>query len=112
MFYDQAEGCYAIVEELSGAEWRWTYYNALAQDARGDAGAAAASFRKTTAKVSDFSPAWWRLGEAEFKAGRYDSARDALRRVLTLPEPARPAAKDPGTTRVATASISAYATLG
>jgi len=112
MFYDQAERCYAIVERLSGAEWRWTYYHALAQDTRGDAEAAAVSFRKIAAKASDFSPAWWRLGEAEFKAGRYDAARDAWSRVRSLPEPARPASKDSGATRVPTASISAYATLG
>jgi hypothetical protein len=29
------------------------------------------------AQASDFGPAWQRLGDAVFKAGRYDEARDA-----------------------------------
>jgi tetratricopeptide (TPR) repeat protein len=112
MWYDQADRCYAVAEELSGFEWRWTYYRALVRDARGDADMLAASLRQVVQKAPDFSPAWWRLGEAEFKAGRYDSARDAWRRVLSLNEPSRPTPKDVGPVRLAAAPMSAYAALG
>ena len=111
MFYDQAERCYAIAEELSGFAWRWTYYRAMVHDARGDADALAAGLRRVVQEAPEFSQAWWRLGEAEFKAARYDSAEDAWRRVLSLPEPARPPANAGSPARVAAAPISAYAAL-
>src|SRR5207249_6153300 len=37
MFYGQAQRCYAIAEALSGFNWRWTYYRALALGGLGDA---------------------------------------------------------------------------
>ena len=49
MFYDQAQRGYAIAEELRGASWRWTYYRALAQGARGDADGLAAGLRQVVA---------------------------------------------------------------
>ncbi len=112
MFYEQAERCYAIAEELSGFAWRWTYYRALVRDARGDTDGLAADLREVVKKAPELGTAWWRLGEMEFKAGRYDSARDAWGRVLSLPEPMRPPANAGSPARVAAAPISAYATLG
>ena len=112
MFYDQAERCYAIAEALSGFAWRWTYYRALVRDARGDADALAAGLRQVVKTAPEVSEAWWRLGDVEVKAGRYDSAGDAWRRALSLPEPTRPAAKDGVPARVAAAPVSAYAALG
>lgn len=112
MFYAQADASYAVAEELSGSPWRWTYYRALVQDATGNAGGLGARLREVVARAPDFSPAWWRLGELEFKAGRYDAAERAWRRVLTLPEPSPPALGEGKVRRVATAPMSAYATLG
>ena len=112
MFYDQAQRGYAIAEELRGASWRWTYYRALAQGARGDADGLAAGLRQVVAAAPGFSPAWWQLGEADFKAGHYDRAGEAWRRVLLLPEPARPTATAGSPTRIASAPIAAYASLG
>jgi tetratricopeptide (TPR) repeat protein len=112
MFYDQAQRCYAIAEQLSGFAWRWTYYRALAQGARGNADGLAAGLRLVVAAAPDVSPAWWQLGEIEFKAGRFDEAAEAWRRVLSLPEPARPIASAGSPARVAVAPMSAYATLG
>jgi tetratricopeptide (TPR) repeat protein len=83
MFYEQAERCYEIAEALSG-DWHWTYYAALASSARGDAESLTRGLRRVVAQVPDFGPAWWQLGEAAFKAGRYDEAQDAWQRVLTV----------------------------
>ncbi len=112
MFYEQAQRCYAIAEELSGSAWHWTYDRALAQGTRGDADGLLVGLRRVVAAAPGFSPAWWQLGEAEFKAGRYDRAAAAWRRVLTLQEPTRPAAKAGAPARVVSAPISAYAALG
>ena len=112
MLYEQADQCYAIVEPLSGGEWRWTYYRALVHDARGDADALIASLQRVVSKAPTFSPAWWRLGEAAFKAGRNDAAQDAWQKVLSLPDPARPAAPDNSPVRVPVAPMTAYAGLG
>lgn len=88
LFLDHADRAYAAAEALSGGAWRWTYYRALAAGTRGDTGGLAAGMRRVVADAPDFGPAWWRLGEAEFKAGRYDRAAEAWRRALPLAEPA------------------------
>lgn len=123
LFLDHADRAYAAAEALRGGGWRWTYYRALAAGTRGDAEALTDGLRRVAAAAPDFGPAWWRLGEAEFKAGRYDRADEAWRRVLSLEEPApgtapapapepaaagvaEPAARAPG------APLSAYAALG
>jgi tetratricopeptide (TPR) repeat protein len=85
MFYEQAQRCYEIAEALSG-DWHWTYYSALASSARGDAEGLMLRLRRVVAQAPDFNAAWWQLGEAEFKAARYDEAQSAWRRVLTLDE--------------------------
>ena len=88
LFLDHADRAYAAAEALSGGAWRWTYYRALAAGTRGDTGGLADGMRRVVADAPDFGPAWWRLGEAEFKAGRYDRAAEAWRRALPLAEPA------------------------
>lgn len=112
MLYEQAERCYEIAQALSPSEWRWTYYHALAGEARGDLGGGIAELRRTVAAQPDFSPAWWRLGEAEFKAGHHDLAEEAWRRVVSLPEPTRPVLTSGAPRRETVAPLSAYATLG
>ncbi len=112
MLYAQADASYAVAAELSGSPWRWTYYRALVQDATGNADELAARLREVVDLAPDFSPAWWRLGELEFKAGRYDGAEQAWRRVLALPEPTAPAAGEGKVRRVAAAPMSAHAALG
>ena len=109
MFYEQAERCYDVAAALNPREWRWTYYRALIQSERGEADAVAAAMRRVTA-VTEFGPAWWRLGEAEFKEGRYDRADEAWRRALAAPEPDRMAAESPP--HSAGVPLSAYASLG
>lgn len=110
IFYDQAERCYQLAENLSGFAWRWTYYRALVQGERGNADGLAAGLQRVVAAAPDFGPAWWRLGEAEFKSGRHDRAEEAWRRALALPEPTE--ARAGPALREALAPVSAYATLG
>ena len=112
LFLDRADRAYAAAEALDGGAWRWTYYRALAGGMRGDTETLAAGMRRVTAAAPDFGPAWWRLGEAEFKAGRYEEAAEAWRRARTLPEPAR--ADSPGAQagRPPAVPLSAYGALG
>src|SRR5436309_1453446 len=81
---DQAERCYARAEELDPDDWRWAYYRALAQGERGNGGALVETMRRVIAAAPDFGPAWFRLGEAEFKRARYEAAAEAWRRAASL----------------------------
>jgi tetratricopeptide (TPR) repeat protein len=118
MFHDQADRCYALASALNPDEWRWKYYQALIHSERGEADVVAAAMRQVTGKT-DFGPAWWRLGEAEFKEGRYDRAEEAWRRALKASEPERdrsgtPLGERSGDSPVHPAGIplSAHASLG
>jgi tetratricopeptide (TPR) repeat protein len=111
LYFAQADTAYALAEELDGSEWRWTYNHALVHEVRGDVAAAAASLRSVVVRASHHSPAWWRLGDAEFKLGRLDAASDAWAQARRLPDP--PPLVDPAAPpRRTVASISAYAGLG
>ena len=72
MFFDAAERCYDVAATLAPGEWRWTYYRAVIQSERGGGDALVANLRQVVERAPQFGPAWLRLGEAEFKAGRYD----------------------------------------
>jgi tetratricopeptide (TPR) repeat protein len=110
MFYEPADRAYALAEELS-RDWRWSYFRALVREARGDPAAVAAALGDVVARAPQFSPAWWRLGEAEFKLGRRDPAAAAFEHARTLPEP--PAEPWPGApARKTAAPVAAYAALG
>jgi tetratricopeptide (TPR) repeat protein len=111
LIYDRAEGCYVLAEVLDPSDWQWTYYRALAASERGSVDGLAIGMRSVVAVAPEFGPAWWRLGEAEFKKGRYDAAADAWRRAQSAREPDR---TPPGGTPIHTASVqlSSYAALG
>jgi tetratricopeptide (TPR) repeat protein len=113
MFYAEAERCYRLAEGLAGSEgWRWTYYRALAESERGESAAALAALRTVTASAPQFAPGWWRLGEAEFKAGKNSEAEAAWQRLQSMPEPDQGATTSGGATQAPGAPLSAYATLG
>jgi tetratricopeptide (TPR) repeat protein len=111
MVYDPAERCYALVEALDPSDWQWPYYRALAESARGSSSTLAAGMRKVVALAPDFGPAWWRLGEAEFKEGRYDAAAEAWHRAGSLPEPDRTPPRGMAA-HAASAPLASYAALG
>ena len=74
MFFEEADRCYALVSELDPSQWRWRYYRALIQAERGGGEPLVENLRAVVAQAPDFGPAWQRLGDALFKAGRYDEA--------------------------------------
>jgi len=89
MFFDQAWRCYGVAVDLDPQDWRWLYYRALIDLERGGGDALAESLRQVVAQAPGFGPAWLRLGDAEFKAGRYAAAREAWVRASELDEPPR-----------------------
>jgi tetratricopeptide (TPR) repeat protein len=110
MFFDEAERCYVRAQELD-PDWRWTYYHALAQGDRGSSGSLAAAMRRVVAQAPEFGPAWWRLGDAEFKQSHYEAAAEAWQRAASLPEPKR-TPSDGAPEHVVGPPLSTYAELG
>ena len=111
LYYEQAVRSYALAEALDPDAWKWTYYRALAHASRGDPEQARGALRAVVEAAPEFGPAWWHLGDVEFKAGRGDEASRAWRRVMVLPEPEPPpAAVAAGYTPIA--PLSAYAAFG
>jgi tetratricopeptide (TPR) repeat protein len=111
MLYDEADRCYAQLETLGPKTWRSTYYRALTRSERGSGRELATSMRRVVAEDPDFGPAWLRLGDVEFKLGRYDQAKEAWLRASSLPEPAH-AAQGDAPAHMPSARLSDYASLG
>ena len=109
MFFDAAERCYDVAARLAPGEWRWTYYRAVIQSERGGGDALVASLRQVVERAPQFGPAWLRLGEAEFKAGRYDRAEEAWRKAGDLPVESDSTDSPRHLTEI---PLSAYASLG
>lgn len=110
MFYEAAGTCYQELIELDPREWRWTYYRSLLRGDLGDAAGVAQDLRRVVSIETGFSPAWLRLGDAEFKVGRYQDADAAWRRAVALPEPERIAS--PPVLRAIEVPAASYASLG
>ena len=109
MFFDQADGCYALVTELDSSQWRWRYYRALIQTERGGGELLVENVRRVVTQAPEFGPAWQRLGDALFKARRYDEARQAWERAAT----AAPAEVNQASPRhIIEVPLSAYANVG
>jgi tetratricopeptide (TPR) repeat protein len=72
--YDEALTEYTRASQLDSANWRWPYYRALVHLERGEAAQAADALRTVTQLEPGHVLTWWRLGEAEFKQGRYEEA--------------------------------------
>jgi tetratricopeptide (TPR) repeat protein len=109
MFFDLAERCYELAAALAPDDWRWTYYRAVIQSERGGGEALVDNLRHVVERAPQFGPAWLRLGEAEFKAGRYDEAAEAWQKARDLPV----VEEGPATPRhLPEIPLSAYASLG
>jgi tetratricopeptide (TPR) repeat protein len=120
MFFEDADRCYARVIELDSSQWRWRYYRALIQAERGGGEPLVENLRRVVNQAPDFGPAWQRLGDALFKAGKYDEAREAWERASTLgpsdanqPAPALSERRESnGPRHVTEVPLSAYANVG
>ena len=76
--YEEADRCYTRASSSwIRREWRWRYYRALIQAERGGGEPLVENLRRVVNQAPDFGPAWQRLGDALFKAGKYDEAREA-----------------------------------
>jgi tetratricopeptide (TPR) repeat protein len=111
LLFDAAARCYERVTALDGGDWRWRYRHALIDIELGGTEGLADRLREIAAAAPGFAPVWLRLGDAEFKAARYDAAADAWRRAATLPPPEPDPAAD-GPAHVPEIPIAAYASLG
>ena len=109
MFFDHADRCYAHVAALEPEAWRWMYYRALIRAERDGGPDLAPQLRQVVERAPEFGPAWLRLGDAEFKAGRYDAAADAWRRAGNLADPEPPPARP---IHVVETPLRVYARLG
>jgi tetratricopeptide (TPR) repeat protein len=109
MFFDAADRCYALVSELDPSQWRWRYYRALIQAERGGGETLVDNLRRVVNQASDFGPAWQRLGDALFKAGKYDEARDAWERASMA---SASDANQPSPRHVTEVPLPAYANVG
>jgi tetratricopeptide (TPR) repeat protein len=110
MFLDEAQRCYLLAEELAPADWRWTYYRSLIFAERGDSDGVRAGMRRVVDEDPSVGLAWWWLGDAEFKQGRYEQAEEALHRAAAAGEPERTPGEAPR--HIASVPLSAYASLG
>jgi len=109
LLFDEAIRCYDHVRALDDG-WRWDYARALIDIELGGEPGLAGRLRAIAARAPPFAPVWLRLGEAEFKAGRYDEAAAAWTRAAQLPEPDADSAVSPP--HVPEASIASYAAFG
>jgi tetratricopeptide (TPR) repeat protein len=123
MLFDHADRCYAVAESLrvrepealrvsepeSLGDWRWTYLRSLILLERGGGSGLQPMLQRVTSRAPQFAPAWLRLGDVEFKAGRPEAARAAWERARQLGDPVRPPASP---ARVVEVPVSAYASLG
>ena len=107
--FDDARRCYDRVQALD-SDWRWEYARALIDIELGGTPELAGRLRAIAARAPEFGPVWLRLGDAEFKAGRYDAAAEAWRRAAALPPLDPDTAATPP--HVPEASLASYASFG
>ena len=108
-FYERAARSYELAEKLDPQAWQWIYYFAIAEGERGSIDTALSALRRVVATAPDFAPAWLRLGDAAFKAGRTAAAEEAWHRAQAAREPNQPSIVP---AHVATAPTASYAALG
>ena len=109
MFFDEADRCYALASELDSSQWRWRYYRALIQAERGGGETLVENLRRVVNQAADFGPASQRLGDALFKAGKYEEAREAWERASAL---GPSDANSPAPRHVTEIPLAAYANVG
>jgi protein O-mannosyl-transferase len=73
--YDAARACYERAHRLDPASFRWAYYLALLQDARGDRAAAIATLRDALQRAPEYAPARIALSSMLRASGEAEQAR-------------------------------------
>jgi HemY protein len=85
-FLPQAEACWRQLMQREPDDGHWTYYLADLSRSGGDDDAMGGWLRKTVEISPDYSTAWLKLAEWEFKTGQVDqSGRDYLQRLSLTP---------------------------
>ena len=110
LLFTAAARCYDALAAIDDG-WRWRYARALIDIELGGDGQLADRLRRIAVAAPGFAPVWLRLGDAEFKAARYDEAAEAWRHAATLAPPDAAPTGD-GPPHVPEVPLSAYASLG
>ena len=108
---DRAAQAYERAALLDPRDWRWPYYLALVETDHGNTEAAVGRLHDVVSLQPDLALAWWRLGEAEFKRGRFDAAIAAADHALASRAGWAPAWPGGRPARPETIQVSAYASL-
>lgn len=88
---ENALASYREARRIDPDDWRWTYLEAFALDARGDLEPAARSYRAVLASTPNRVTVLLRLAEVEYRLGRSAAAEALWREALAL-DPDQPAA--------------------
>lgn len=105
----RADQAYAQAEALNPDDWRWTYARALLAESR-NRDDTIALLKRVIEREPGLGLAWFRLAEAELKAGRLDAAGPAYERARDAAPWTGAADGDGRTSR--TPPLAAYATTG
>jgi|GEM_PF-339685 len=83
-FSAEAETCWKILQTLQPREARWCYYLADLRQIVSDDKSLKEFLDQTVQRAPEYSPAWLKLAELEFKSGRLDDAERAYQKRLGL----------------------------
>ena len=101
---------YAVAAAADPSDWRWPYLRGLLLEERGDHLAAHDTFEQVTVRDPANGPAWFHLGEIQFKQRNAEAAAAAYRRAIESPTATETAIA--GITRRTGVPLSAYGEFG
>lgn len=81
-YYVEAEACWMALRALEPANGRWSHLLADVKRSTGETEGLEALLQEAVARAPDYSPAWLRLADQEFKLGRLDAAAAHYRKRL------------------------------
>ena len=81
---DHAAQSYQVAMERDTDNPRWPYYLAVLRQEKGETAAVTPLLRRTVEFAPEYSPAWLRLGDNQFKQEQRGPARQSYERRLTL----------------------------
>jgi tetratricopeptide (TPR) repeat protein len=82
LFYNEAETCYQLAENLNHNEWLWPYYTALIKEEYGDIQSTIECLNTVVKINPDIPYAWFRLGNAYLKQNSIEAAESAFKNVI------------------------------